>query len=285
VKYSIWIFSKDFRVLRLYLKRPLFLLAIGVLISSFVCLVLFPFLLWQYWKKHKELQTVQGKLAYQSQIYGEKLEELTKEVLALKEVERRLKEALNIKTLGDRKKKERVAQGGEGGFENVAEEEALENLIAEVKLRHQAFKELERSLAQKLDRLRHTPSLWPVRGKVTSSYGWRKSPFCEGRLEFHTGVDISAKPGTPIRSPADGKVEKVWYDRALGLTIKIRHGYGIETLYGHLSKVLVREGEEVKRGQVIGLVGNTGSRSTGPHLHYEVRLRGRAVNPLHYLPD
>ena len=285
MKYSIWVFNKDFRVLRLYLKRPLFLLAIGVLISSFVCLLLFPFLVWQYWKKHKELQTVQGKLAYQSQIYGEKLEELTKEVLALKEVERRLKEALNIKTLEERKKKDRVAQGGEGGFKNVLEEEALENLIAEVKLRNKAFKELEKSLAKKLDQLRRTPSLWPVRGKVTSGYGWRKSPFGEERVEFHTGVDISAKPGTPIRSPADGKVDKVWYDKDLGLSLRIKHGYGIETLYGHLSKVLVREGEEVKRGQVIGLVGNTGSRSTGPHLHYEVRLHGRSVNPWHYLPD
>lgn len=285
MKYSIWIFSKDLRVFRFYLKRPLFLLAIGVLISSFVCLLLFPFLLWQYWKKHKELQTIQGKLAYQSQIYGKKLEELTKELLALKEVERRLREALNIKTVGDRKKKERVAQGGEGGFENVLEEEALEDLIAEVRLRHQAFKELERRFAQKLDRLRHTPSLWPVKGEVSSGYGWRKSPFGDERMEFHTGIDIVAKAGTPIRSPADGRVVKVWYDRALGLTIRIRHGYGIETLYGHLSKVLVREGEEVKRGQVIGLVGNTGNRSTGPHLHYEVRVGGRPVNPLHYLPD
>ena len=213
------------------------------------------------------------------------MEELTKELLALKEVERRLREALNIKTVGDRKKKERVAQGGEGGFENVLEEEALEDLIAEVRLRHQAFKELERRFAQKLDRLRHTPSLWPVKGEVSSGYGWRKSPFGDERMEFHTGIDIVAKAGTPIRSPADGRVVKVWYDRALGLTIRIRHGYGIETLYGHLSKVLVREGEEVKRGQVIGLVGNTGNRSTGPHLHYEVRVGGRPVNPLHYLPD
>jgi murein DD-endopeptidase MepM/ murein hydrolase activator NlpD len=285
VKYSVWIFSKDFRVFRFYLKRPLFILAIGVLVSSFVCLVFFPFLLWQYWKKHKELQTAQNKLTYQTQTYGEKLEKLTKEVLALKETERRLKEALNIKTLGEGKRKERVARGGEGGLENVLEEEALENLIAEVKLRHKAFEELEKKLAQKLDRLKHTPSLWPVRGEVTSGYGWRKSPFCEEKLEFHTGIDISAPPGTPIRAPADGKVEKIWYDRALGLTIRIRHGYGIETVYGHLSKALVREGEAVKRGQIIGMVGNTGSRSTGPHLHYEVRLGGRAINPRHYLPD
>jgi len=126
-----------------------------------------------------------------------------------------------------------------------------------------------------------TPSIWPVRGFITSSFGYRTSPIT-GTRQFHEGLDIANKVGSPVSAPADGTVIYVGYQSGYGRTIKVQHGYGVVTLYGHLSKTAVEKGQRVKKGDVIGYVGNTG-RSTGPHLHYEVRLNGVPTNPRKYL--
>jgi len=117
--------------------------------------------------------------------------------------------------------------------------------------------------------------------KFTSNFGIRGSPMGAG-AEFHPGVDIPCGIGTAVYATADGTVDRAERAGGYGNLIEIDHGRGIQTRYGHLSKILVTAGQKVKRGQLIGLSGSTG-RSTGPHLHYEVRIDGRAVNPLPFL--
>ena len=129
-----------------------------------------------------------------------------------------------------------------------------------------------------------TPSIWPVKGPVTSKFGPRISPFT-GKKAFHAGVDIGAPRGKKVRAPAKGKVVAAAYDAKMGNFIRINHRYGIETTYGHLSKTLVRYGQEVKRGDLLGLVGSTGRFSTGPHLHYQVAVNDKVVDPLQYILD
>jgi len=125
------------------------------------------------------------------------------------------------------------------------------------------------------------PTIWPADGWITSRYGFRRSPL-PGAQTFHTGLDIAAAYGTAIRATADGVVISAAYREAYGYTVEIDHGFGIGTLYAHCSRLLVQEGETVRRGDEIARMGSTG-RATGPHLHYEVLRDGVPVNPAHYM--
>jgi len=147
----------------------------------------------------------------------------------------------------------------------------------------QILEELIEAAKDKSARWAATPSIWPVRGWVTSGFGARVSPFT-GQLAMHDGLDIGAAPNTPIQSPANGYVTSAGFDAKMGNVVLIDHGYGIQTEYGHLAKILVRQGQKVKRGDVVALVGSTG-HSTGPHLHYMVKFQGQTVNPHNYILD
>ena len=125
------------------------------------------------------------------------------------------------------------------------------------------------------------PSIWPVEGRVGSSFGEREDPF-NGEGKFHTGVDIEAPYGTPVRASADGEVSGASMGAGYGREVVLDHGHGFLTVYGHLSAIAVLAGQHVIRGQVIGYVGQSG-RATGPHLHYEVRINNVPVNPHKYL--
>jgi murein DD-endopeptidase MepM/ murein hydrolase activator NlpD len=127
------------------------------------------------------------------------------------------------------------------------------------------------------------PSIWPVQGTVTSSFGERQDPF-EGEGAFHTGIDIATNMGDAVRATADGTVLKAGIGTGYGREIILEHDQNIETLYAHLSGFAVTTGQEVHRGDIIGYVGSSG-RSTGPHLHYEVRIGNTPVNPHKYLRD
>ena len=126
-----------------------------------------------------------------------------------------------------------------------------------------------------------TPAIAPARGILTSGFGSRADPVT-GRSSMHQGVDISTAPGRPVRATADGVIIKAERMGQLGKAVYISHGYGLVTRYGHLSSIEVEPGQRVSRGDKVGLVGSTG-KSTGYHLHYEVRENGRAVNPIAYL--
>ncbi len=146
-----------------------------------------------------------------------------------------------------------------------------------------SFASLLKSLEGKRNLLAATPSLRPTRGWVSSKFGYRVSPFT-GRKEFHKGLDIATRKGTPIIAPADGIVTFSGKKWLIGNMMTIDHGYGMVTRYGHIFKLNKKKGDRITRGEVIALVGNTG-RSTGPHLHYEVRLNGVPVNPTKYILD
>lgn len=127
------------------------------------------------------------------------------------------------------------------------------------------------------------PSIWPVYGSLRSGVGIRSNPFGGSGSEYHKGQDIAAPIGTPVIATADGTIVIAGWQRGYGWVVYIDHGNGISTRYGHLSRIDVEVGQTIRRGEQLGLVGSTG-RSTGPHLHYEVRINGQPVSPLQYLP-
>lgn len=157
----------------------------------------------------------------------------------------------------------------------------LQQLNEEANEREKSFHELLAFLQEQKSILAATPSLWPVKGWVTSEFGTRQSPFRSGR-EFHNGVDISTRYGKEIIAPADGLVFRTGYHPQEGHYVRIEHGHGFNTAFLHLSRIAVKQGARVKKGEVIGYLGDSG-RSTGPHLHYSVYVNNIAVNPRRYL--
>ena len=156
-------------------------------------------------------------------------------------------------------------------------------LAKEADVQEQTLQELSLAAEQKSSRWAATPSIWPVKGWVTSGFGPRVSPFTE-KPAWHDGLDIGAAANAPVQAPAQGRVTSVGFDPKLGNVVKLDHGFGIETLYGHLAKALVKEGQRVKRGDVVGLVGSSGL-ATGPHLHYMVKVNGQTFDPTKYILD
>lgn len=160
-------------------------------------------------------------------------------------------------------------------------EKNMDQLMEDANEQRRSYHELIIFLREQKSIRDATPSIWPVRGWVTSEFGHRSSPL-GGTGVFHKGMDIATRMGIPIVAPADGIVAEAVYDRDMGHMIRISHGYGIVTWYGHLMKSAVKEGNRVRRGAVIGYIGNSG-RSTGAHLHYAVSLNDVPVNPRNYL--
>lgn len=160
-------------------------------------------------------------------------------------------------------------------------EQDVARLQAEAAVQELSFQELTEAMKDRRSLWAATPSIWPVKGWLTSGFGNRLSPFT-GDFAMHNGIDIAAHRDTPIVASAAGVVSYEGFDSGLGKVVKVNHGYGIQTMYGHLSKTAVKIGQRVKRGDVIGYIGNTGL-STGPHLHYEVYVHDVPVNPLRYI--
>ncbi len=159
--------------------------------------------------------------------------------------------------------------------------QSLDDLDTEISLQAKDMTELSRYLKNQKSMLTSTPSIWPARGWISSRFGYRISPFTN-KKEFHRGLDICTKMGSPIIASADGIVTSAKKDYGYGNIITLNHHHGLKTRYAHLKKFLVKKGQSVKRGDKIGLVGLTG-RTTGPHLHYEVHLNGVPVDPLRYI--
>jgi len=164
----------------------------------------------------------------------------------------------------------------------------LTRLEAEVDWLKQNMADIEEVISKRLDKLSHYPSIRPVHGGwYSSGFGERKDPFT-GKKEFHPGVDICVKEGTKVLATADGVVVATKDNfipyKGYGKYVIIDHGYGYKTRYAHLSKIMVRKGQHVKRGQIIALSGNTG-KSTSPHIHYEVLVSGKPQNPFNFILD
>lgn len=160
-------------------------------------------------------------------------------------------------------------------------EEDIEKVRRQIELENASFDELFTMVREKKDLLDHTPTITPCDGFATRGFGIHPDPFT-GAYQPHNGIDIAAPRGTPVCATAAGIVVSTSYQAGLGNTIIIDHGNGISTYYGHLSTIKATLGRRVARGEVIGYVGSTGY-STGPHLHYEVHLQNRAVDPSRYI--
>ena len=159
----------------------------------------------------------------------------------------------------------------------------LDRLSREMNDRNKSFQGLISTLEAKRSLLTSTPTIWPVKGWMTAGFGHRRSPFT-GQRQMHEGVDISNSVGTPIIAPADGIVTYTGPLGAFGNAISVNHGNKISTFYAHLQQQKVTQGQRVRRGDVIGLVGATG-RATGPHLHYEIQVNEVPVDPTKYVID
>ena len=157
----------------------------------------------------------------------------------------------------------------------------IERLSRQVNFELSSYESIYEKVKTDIDRIRHIPSIRPVEGGyLNSSFGYRQDPI-ENVRRFHQGQDFSVPTGSPIYAPADGVVKRAYYIGGFGNHIKLEHSSGYSTTFAHLSKIFVRHGQKINRGEIIGESGNTG-RSTAPHLHYEVHYHGNPKNPLDY---
>ncbi len=283
---------------------PKWLLPTGVIVLvgvlSTLCFGVFDYV--HLHKENKNLQELRAGLKSQTELidhqrnqiaaFSQKIEHLKVQMAELHSFEEKIRIIANLAP-----RKENTGMFGVGGLDTEAIDPANEikqDNQALIRTMHEEIDEIDHvaqdqqsafatiydQLEGKRNLLAATPSIRPVKGWITSRFGRRKSPFT-GRREFHRGVDIAASKGTPIYASADGVVAFSGSKGLMGKMIVIDHGFGMLTRYAHIHKLLKKKGEHVKRGDKIALVGNTG-RSTGPHLHYEVRLNGVAVNPANY---
>ncbi len=190
----------------------------------------------------------------------------------------RLAEELGVEDLPSNQ----PAVGGDSGLAGVS---GIDQELGALRTRavdlDQSLAELDRVFQERIRLLQSTPSILPVEGWFSHGFGWRNDPWT-GSREFHKGIDIVADVGVDVTASADGVVTHAGRNGGYGKTIDISHGFGYVTRYAHLSEILVRPGQRLRRGELLGRVGSTG-RSTGPHLHYEVFRDSRRVNPWKYL--
>jgi murein DD-endopeptidase MepM/ murein hydrolase activator NlpD len=247
-------------------------------------------------KKAFELNHLRQETETQkSQIYffSARIEDLEKQLSKLKDFDKRIRIIANLEkgqevapfmgmggpSPSDVREKLSAEKDEKGLIHQMRSD--IERLRSEAVTQEESLSELEKILQTKRDALIHTPSIWPIMGWVTSGFGFRTNPFT-GLNQMHEGLDISNRPGTLVFAPADGIVSDAGNDLAFGKILVISHGFGITSRYGHLNKLLVNVGQRVKRGDKIAEVGMTG-KTTGPHLHYEVRLNGIPINPMRYI--
>ena len=224
-------------------------------------------------KENRELQTANEQ-------FSKSVESLRTQLHTVEDRTRKLAIIAGITTLDE------TSQGGVGGLRPADDagnpyRDDVDKMSFRSRNLDKDLSVLEQKFVAQSQLLSSTPSIAPVRGILTDGFGGRSDPFT-GEQGTHNAVDISSAVGQPVRAPADGLVVKAEWANGYGNVIYIAHGYGFSTRYGHLSGYAVKAGDRVKRGDVIGYVGTTG-RSTGPHLHYEVRLNNNPVNPLEYI--
>jgi murein DD-endopeptidase MepM/ murein hydrolase activator NlpD len=224
-------------------------------------------------RENKELQVANEQ-------FSGSVESLRTQLRTVEDRTRKLAIIAGITTLDE------SSQGGSGGVRGddaaaIPYRDDVDKMSFRSKSLNTDLNVLEQKFVAQSHLLSSTPSIAPVRGILTDGFGGRSDPFT-GEAGQHNAVDISSAVGQPVRAPADGIVIKAEWANGYGNVIYISHGYGYSTRYGHLASYNARAGQRVKRGDVIGYVGSTG-RSTGPHLHYEVRVNNNPVNPLEYI--
>jgi len=220
---------------------------------------------------HLRTEFENQRLRTENDIQRQELNRLSNRVEAVEDTSRKLAEKSGVVN-------QESGMPGSGGPSLPLDEIGLAALQAKMSRLEKEMSSYEAVLRER----GYTPSIWPVDGKLESGFGGRSNPFGGSGYEFHSGQDIEAPLGASVVAGAKGQVSFVGWQNGYGQLVVIDHGGGLTTRYGHLSHIDVAQGEYVARGQFIGRVGSTG-RSTGPHLHYEVRINEDPVNPLQYL--
>jgi murein DD-endopeptidase MepM/ murein hydrolase activator NlpD len=226
---------------------------------------------------HLRIEEENNRLRLENEQQRQKLQKLENRVDAIETDARRLSEMSGVQT--EQGEEWGTSPHGTGGPALELDPVAVERLESRAARLETDLRLYEAALRERA----RVPSIWPVEGESTDSFGVRGNPFGGGSAEFHPGQDIAAPRGTPVFAPAEGRVVEAGWKTGYGQTVVLDHGNGLTTRYGHLSKIEVTTGQELKRGEQLGQVGSTG-RSTGPHLHYEVRIGELPVSPQHYLP-
>ena len=293
-KYDIVVFRGNEGVCKKVRVRGWMVFALFIL---FVLLLAGNIHYWHYFTSNSHLKTELAKSTKDAEAQDEQLYNLKNRIQGLEEDLKRIRNfdsQLRVMINLDEVVETDTAQGGTKTNEFVdhylpnhnkdmlrAMNNFLDGLADDAKLVDDRQQELIASLKKNPELSLATPTIWPTEGWVTSPFGNRLSPFT-GQREFHQGLDISGKIGTPVYAPAAGTVTFTGIDGGYGKTIVLKHGTGIVTRYCHMHKYSVAKDDTVERGDLIGYLGNSG-RTTGPHLHYEVRLNGVCVDPLRYI--
>lgn len=220
---------------------------------------------------HLRTEIENQRLRAENERQRRELEELNSRVEKVEDTSRKLAEKSGVV-------EEESAAPGTGGPALPLDEMGLATLIAKMGRLEEDMRSYEALLRQR----GYMPTVWPVEGKLEGGFGGRRNPFGGGGYEFHSGQDIEAPWGAPVIAGASGRVSFVGWQNGYGQLVIVDHGGGLTTRYGHLSHIDVELGQAVARAELLGEVGSTG-RSTGPHLHYEVRIDDQPVNPLPYL--
>ncbi len=290
-------------VKHLTLSRGIFRI---ISLCCILCLVFFTYVIYDYFNLKRSLlgeKELKSSITSQSdeilsqrkqiQKFAGEINELKSKLVTLNNFEKKIKIIANIENTADHESLFGVGGANPEDLDSqVPLREKHNSLMREM---HEQAKQLnlaaigqEKRFGSLLEYLKgqrnllsSTPAIRPTKGWLTSRFGYRLSPFT-GLREFHKGLDIATRKGTPIIATADGVVTFAGKKGLLGLVVVIDHGHGIVTRYGHCLKMLKKRGDAVKRGDTIALVGNSG-RSTGPHVHYEVMLNGIPVNPAKYI--
>lgn len=247
-----------------------------------------------YWGIKLNNLALKAKTAYFAQEVKKSQEKLDE----VKEIDLQLRQLLGMKSKKAIIEQEEEATGGPSLLDQENLEKLLQGKIQEIDQkdvennimllnrmineRIKSLQEISNYIQEQRSIYRATPNIWPVEGRITSFFGSRPHPWAEGYKDFHSGLDIAAEQGTPVRATASGIVKIAQWEGGYGKLVVIDHGHGFVTLYAHNSRLVVNPGDRVKRGQVIAYLGSTGA-ATGPHLHYEVRIDGNPVNPLRYV--
>ncbi|MCD4777344.1 MAG: peptidoglycan DD-metalloendopeptidase family protein [Desulfobacterales bacterium] len=272
-------------------------------ISIAACLILFSIVIYDYLNKQEKIVNQQEKIVNQQEeivnqrkqlkAFAADINSLKSKLVDLKSFEEKIRNVANIEENADQENLFGVGGSIPEDFDTqIPITEEYNSLIREMHEQTQqfnlaainqkkSFESLFNNLEDQRNLLAATPAIRPTDGWISSTFGYRTSPFT-GLREFHQGLDIAARKGTPILAAADGVITFAGTKGLMGKLIVIDHGYGMVTRYAHIHKMLKKRGDAVKKGDTIALVGNTG-RSTGSHLHYEVHLDGIPVNPAKYI--
>lgn len=219
---------------------------------------------------HLRIENENRRLRAENERQQLELNKLSNRVEAVEDTSRKLAEKSGMVS-------ENTASPGAGGPALPLETDSVDTLETKMNRLEKDLHAYEAVMGNS-----YTPTVWPVEGKLESGFGGRRNPFGGGSYEFHSGQDIDAVWGAPVIAGASGKVMFVGWQNGYGQLVVIDHGGGLTTRYGHLSAIAASIGQTIQRGELLGKVGSTG-RSTGPHLHYEVRINDEPVNPLPYL--